>query len=168
MKGAKRGGLLAALLVALVPALTDAQAVEMGSNAEPLWTRECAKASSGSDACFVQQFVVALPQKTVLLRVMFSYLGKENRPHMQLTVPLGVVLPAGLKLAIDGQPSITIPLQVCHSGGCESTADIDAQALDQFRKGKIASVRYQTTEGEQDDLPVKLDGLAATLKAVAP
>ena len=138
------------------------------SPAGPLWTRQCVKSPEGKDACFLQQFVIAMPQKAALLKVVFSYLGPKGGPRLELTAPLGILLQPGLTLTIDGHPPLTLPLAFCQAGGCQAVVDMDEPALTQFRGGKTASVRYVTEDRKTVDLPLQLDGLAAGLKTIAP
>jgi len=136
--------------------------------AGPVWSRQCVKSPQGTDVCFLQQFVIAMPQKKALLKAVFSYLGPKGAPRLELTAPLGIMLQPGLTLAIDGHAPFTVPLALCQTGGCETVIDLDQQALNQFRYGKVAVVRYVTEDRKALDLPLRLDGLADALKSISP
>lgn len=134
-----------------------------------LWSRECVKSADGKhEACFVHQFVAEMPQKAVLLEILFGYIGPDQRPRMVLTVPLGVLLPPGLRLTLDGGKPLAIPLETCTRDGCRAIVDLDDGALAKFRDGKQLVVRYVVGGGKAIELPVKLEGLNAALKTVAP
>ena len=136
---------------------------------EAPWSRQCVKSPDGAkEACFVQQFITAMPQNVVLLKVVFGYLGPDGKPRVIVTAPLGVLLQAGLTMTINGQSPMSVPFEDCKNGGCRVVIDMDNQALDQFRNGKKLTVTYLTEERKAMDLPVRLDGLAAALKTVAP
>jgi invasion protein IalB len=139
-----------------------------GAAAESPWSRQCVKSPEGKDACFLQQFVIAMPQKTALLKAVFSYLGPNGGPRLELTAPLGILLQPGLSLTIDKRDPLTLPLTFCQTGGCQAVIDLDQEALDQFRRGQTATVRYVTLERKAMDLPLKLSGLTAALKTIAP
>jgi invasion protein IalB len=145
-----------------------ANAADVATNA-PLWARQCSKGPDGEiDICVVQQFVNAMPQNKPLLLAQFSYLGPQNKPRLFLVTPLGARLPAGLTLSVDGHKPITAPFEICDNGGCRSIIDMDTPALDQFRNGKVLTVRYAFGEHPPLDLPIKLDGLTKALKTIAP
>jgi invasion protein IalB len=146
---------------AAAPAVTTAPAAEQS----PVWSKQCVASPDGQkQACFVQQFVLAAPQNTVLLKVMFSYLGPQNKPRLILETPEGVLLQAGLVLTIDTRKPLNVPLQACQAGACRAVIDMDGQALDQFTKGNVLNVRYVTADHKAVDLPVKLETLTAALK----
>ncbi|MFD2232669.1 invasion associated locus B family protein [Phaeospirillum tilakii] len=135
----------------------------------PVWGQHCGKdGDSAKEACVLQQFVTAQPQNTPLLVVQFGFNGPENRPRLILSAPLGVMLTAGITLAIDGHKAVTAPFQICNNGGCLSVLDMDVAALDQFRQGKVLTVRYFAAEQKPIDLPVRLDGLDGALAKLAP
>ncbi len=144
------------------------EAAKDAANAGPLWSKQCVKSPDGAkEACFVQQLVYAMPQRTILLKSQFGYLGPDGKPRLILTAPLGILLPPGLVLAVDQAKPLAVPLESCEAGGCRSVIDMDAPALDSFRNGKQMTVRFVTQDRKVVDLPVKLDGLAAALKSLA-
>lgn len=155
---------LAGPMLGLVPALAADQPAP-----QALWGKQCAKDPNGKDICVVQQFISGQPGNTQLLLAQFGYIGPQNKPRLILSAPLGVVLPAGVTLGIDGAKPITVPFETCNPGGCLSIIDMDDAALTQFRKGKELTVHYVVAGAQKpQDLPVKLDGLDAALKSVAP
>ncbi len=146
----------------LPPADKAAPPAEKGT---PAWSKQCVASPDGQkQACFVQQFVIAAPQNTVLLKVMFGYLGPDNKPRMIIEAPEGILIQSGLVLTVDTRQPMMVPLQACQPGACRAVVDMDDQALDQFRKGSVLSVRYLTGDHKAVDLPVKLDSLATALK----
>jgi invasion protein IalB len=157
-------GCLAALSVLTILAVRSAMAAE--AEPEPIWSRQCVKSPEGKDACFLQQFVIAMPQKAALLKAVFSYLGPKGGPRLELTTPLGILLQPGLTLSVDGRPPLSLPLAFCQTGGCQTVIDLDDAALTQFRHGRVAVVRYVNTDRKTVDLPLQLDGLDAALKTI--
>jgi invasion protein IalB len=166
--GTKRCLTASLLLILATVGGTRTGVAAKSPSSDPLWTRQCVKSPEGKQVCFLQQFVVAMPQKTALLKAVFSYLGPKGGPRLELTAPLGIILQPGLKLTIDDRAPLSLPLTICKAGGCQSVIDLDEAALDQFRAGKTATVRYVTEDGKALDLPLKLEGLAEALKTIAP
>lgn len=134
----------------------------------PLWSKQCVKDPAGKDICFVQQFAVAMPQNAVMLNVAVGYLGAQGKPRMILTAPLGILLMPGLQVTIDSEKPISLPFDSCQTSGCRAAFEMDKQSFDQFRNGKVLTVRYAMMDRKAVDIPIKLDGLAAALKSVSP
>ena len=129
---------------------------------DPPWAKTCPK----DGPCFVEQMAVAMPQKALVLRVRFDLQGDKGQARMVVTAPLGVVLPAGLQLAVDSSKAIALPFDRCVPAGCVAFAVLDTIAREQFEKGKILNVRYVTDKSPLN-IPMHLDGLAAALKTLA-
>ena len=125
------------------------------------WAKTCPKDSP----CYVEQVAVSMPQKAMMLQVRFDLQGDKGQVRMLVTAPLGIVLPAGIQLAVDGGKAIGLPFDRCTQTGCVAFAVLDAIAREQFEKGKILNVRY-VADKVPLDFPMHLDGLAAALKAL--
>ncbi len=159
------GALVCALLF-LPPVAPSATAAE-----NPLWGKQCSKQADGKpDTCALQQFVIAQPGNRQLLLTQLGYNGPEAKPRLLLVAPLGILLTKGISFGIDDKKPLTVPFETCNSSGCLSIIDMDEAALDQFRKGNVLKVRYYLMGDEEKplDLPIKLDGLSAALKSIAP
>lgn len=155
------GLLLLALLLGVAPAGRAAD------KPEPLWHKRCAPSADGAPACTVEQFAVAMPQHVVLLHVRFSLVAKGDQARMVVTAPLGVLLPPGLTLSIDGGQAIALPFERCTGQGCEATAMLDESALAKFAGGKTLTVRYAVSETRSEDIPIRLQGFSDALKSLS-
>jgi len=158
----------AVFILTFVLTIWGGSALAAGPAQGELWGKQCEKSPDGkTELCSVRQFVMAQPGNRMLLLVLFNYGGAEGKPRLILDAPLGIDLPPGLTLTIDGNKPIALPFMLCDNGGCRSVIDMDAPALDQFRNGKAMVIRY-VAGGRPVDLPVKLEGLSASLKSIAP
>jgi invasion protein IalB len=133
----------------------------------PLWHKSCGKGADGQQSCVVEQFAIAMPQKTVLLHISFSTAGSPDQARMMLTAPLGVLLAPGLTLSVDGSKPIVLPFERCTGQGCEASAALDKSALDEFSRGKTLMVRYAVSETKSADVPIRLQGFAVAFKSLS-
>jgi invasion protein IalB len=154
----------AALVALLLGAPHLARAAE---SAEPLWHKSCSKDVDGRPSCVVEQFAVAMPQKTVMLHIRFAAAANPDQTRMMLTTPLGVLLQPGLTLSVDGSKPIALPFERCSGQGCEASAVLDKGALAKFVGGKALVVRYAVSDKAGTDVPMRLEGLEDALKSLA-
>jgi len=154
----------AVIIAALIVPPHSGQAADA---VEPLWHKSCGQDADGRLFCAVEQFAVAMPQKTVLLHISFSMAAAPNEARMIVTAPLGVLLASGLTLSIDGAKPIALPFERCTEQGCEAAAALDQSALAQFSRGKTLTVRYAVSDAKAADVPIRLQGFTDALKSLA-
>lgn len=140
---------------------------EAADSSTQLWNKVCGKDAGGGQICAVEQFAMVMPQKMVVLRAAFFRTNKPDQMKLNLTAPLGILLPPGLSLSVDGSQPITLPFERCSQGGCDASAVLDKTALAKFEKGKLLAVRYTPTEKGAVEFPIKLDGLSGALKLLS-
>ena len=156
------GVFAATVLLAALPFMTQAKDTDA-----PLWNKSCGKDAGGKEVCVVEQFAIAMPQKAVMLHVVFAPSDKADQTRMALTAPLGVLLAPGVSLSVDGSKPIPLPFERCDRQGCLVQAVLDKTALEKFTKGKVLTVRYAPSEKGPLDIPIRLDGLADALKSLS-
>lgn len=131
-----------------------------------LWAKNCVKNPAGGDICFVEQFAIANPQRTVLLHIRVGYLGAEGKPRIVIVTPLGVHLPPGVSLSLDDKEPLLLPYDSCQPSGCLVIADLNQEALHRFTTGTTLTVRYIGSDKGKLDIPIQLKGLGEALKGV--
>ena len=155
----------AVVAIAVLLGLTHAAPAKESDT--PLWNKTCGKDTSGQEICVVEQFAVAMPQKAVVLRIRFAPVENREQMRMMVTAPLGIRLPPGLTLNVDGGQATGLPFERCSGEGCDAVAVLDKSALEMFTHGKTLSVRYVVSEQAGVDIPIKLDGMAAALHSLS-
>jgi len=79
---------------------------------------------------------------------------------MRIQAPLGILLPTGVGLEIDGQNFGNVWFIKCFADGCWADADIDAKLLEALKKGKQAIFKVFPTPEEGVGIPVDLSGFS--------
>ncbi len=130
----------------------------------PLWQKVCDQKAEGKP-CWIEQFAIAMPGKTIVLHVRFDRRGGD-RTRMVVSAPLGVLLPPGLKIVLDGGAPLTLPFERCAAQGCDAVAVLDQSALDKFVKGKTLIMYYDVSDKASTNIPIRLEGLADALKSL--
>jgi invasion protein IalB len=90
--------------------------------------------------------------------------GKQNGKDvtmMRILAPIGVYLPLGVALEIDGNAVGRIPFMRCRPQICEAFGEAGTQTLDKFRKGSAANFIIYEAPGVGMPIKVSLDGFAA-------
>lgn len=158
---------IAAAITPAMAATKGSSPTTAGRNDDPLWTKACQKNQAGEDVCYVEQFVIAQPQNVVMLHVQIGFTGDKGRPRLVLITPLGVWLPAGVTLILDGNEPVALPFNTCDASACIAAINLDPDVLNRFAGGTTLTVRYNQGSANPIDIPVRMAKLSAALKTVS-
>lgn len=147
---------LAALLV-LLAGYGSAGAELRSSHGD--WQIRCeTPPGARSEQCVLRQFVTADDRPEVGLVVNAFKLADGQGSLLSVTAPLGVLLPTGLGLYIDGDEIGRVDFMRCLPSGCIADADLDGELVSRLSEGEEALfVIFQTPE-EGIGIPISLAG----------
>ena len=131
------------------------------------WQVNCGKPpGKKEEKCALVQSVTADDRPNVGLTVMFLKTVNGDRQLLRIVAPLGVLLPAGLGLKIDGKDIGQAPFIKCGKIGCISEVVVKDELMKKMISGKTAIfIIFQTPEAGIG-IPIDLGGFSAGLKAV--
>lgn len=109
----------------------------------------------------MEQRVVMSNSGQLLAAVTVRMPADSQTPVLMIRTPFGLHLPAGLKLAVDDQPVVTLPLQTCDASGCYAGDVITPELLAALKQGTTLSVTFQDTAQRDIAVPVSLNGFSA-------
>lgn len=131
------------------------------------WQVVCKPAPPGAKAeiCALVQSVTAEDRANVGLTVYFQKFQNGSRV-LRVFAPLGVLLPPGLGLKVDGQDIGNAPFLRCHSFACYAQVVVEDQLVDRLSKGKTAVFIIFQTEEAGIGIPISLAGFGEALAAL--
>lgn len=137
----------------------ESAAAEEENTQGPPWDTSCSQASREAEPnCEMSQIVIVPESRQVLLRVEISVPGDRSRTRMVLQLPHGLYLPAGIRLAIDGEEWQETQIQTCDGNGCYAGVEIDEDAVARLQAGAQLTVVFQSLAREDVTVPVDLNG----------
>lgn len=153
--------LVAVLGLGLTAASPQATAQGMIRDAYGDWQKRCeTPAGAEAEQCAIVQNVAAEDRPNVTLLVIVLRTADDRSTLLRVVAPLGVLLPAGLGLLIDGQDVGRAGFVRCLVTGCVAEVVMDDGLLGQMREGEEATfIVFQTPE-EGIGIPVSLAGFA--------
>lgn len=163
--------LLAAAFASLVlPAVAQAQQNSGAGTVRSThgaWSIVCdTPAGATSEQCAMMQNVVAEDRPEMGLSVVVLRTADNKARILRVLAPLGVLLPNGLGLNIDGKDIGRAYFARCFQDGCYAEVILDDTLLDTFRNGKAATfIVFQTPE-EGIGIPVDLNGFGDGFSAL--
>lgn len=125
------------------------------------WQMSCDTPPGASfEQCAMIQNVTAEDQPNVGLSVIVLRTADRQARLLRVLAPLGVLLPNGLGLNIDGTDIGRVAFVRCLPNGCVAEVVLDDALLDQLSKGQTAIFVVFKTPEEGIGIPVSLNGFA--------
>jgi len=157
-------GLLAAGLVLCGPAAAQQGTVRSTHGS---WSVICdTPGGAAAEQCALMQNVVAEDRPEVGLSVVVLRTADNRAEILRVLAPLGVLLPNGLGLNVDGKDIGRAYFVRCFQDGCYAEVILEQPLLDTLRTGTAATfIVFQTPE-EGIGIPVDLSGFSAGFDAL--
>jgi invasion protein IalB len=155
-------GALAALAIAATSTSALSQAPQQPGTVKSnhgAWSIVCDRpAGAASEQCALMQNVIAEDRPEVGLSVVVLKTADRKAKILRVLAPLGVLLPNGLGLNVDGKDIGRAYFVRCFSDGCYAEVVLEDELLKTFRSGATATfIVFQTPE-EGIGIPVDLKG----------
>jgi invasion protein IalB len=131
------------------------------------WQVVCKPPPPGSKnkVCALVQSVTAQDRNNVGLTVYFQKFTNGTRV-LRVFAPLGILLPPGLGLKIDGKDVGNAPFLRCHTFACYAQVVVKEDLAKRLSSGKTAIFVIFQTEEAGIGIPISLAGFAKGLAAL--
>jgi len=131
------------------------------------WKLKCAQiAGAKQDKCALVQDLTLEDKRNMFLTVLFMRAFDSDKKILRIVAPLGVVLPAGLGLRVDGADIGNVKFLKCWKFGCLAEVNVSDELLTKFSSGKTASFIVFPTPEAGVGFPAPLAGFAEGIKGL--
>jgi invasion protein IalB len=131
------------------------------------WKLKCAQiAGAKQDKCALVQDLKLEDRPNMFLTVLFMRSFDTDKKILRIVAPLGVVLPAGLGLRVDGTDVGNVKFLKCWKFGCLAEVIVDDTLVSKFTSGQTASFIVFPTPDSGIGFPAPLAGFSEGLKSL--
>ena len=106
------------------------------------------------------------PKASLTLVLVKQVQGGKSSINMRVIAPIGVFLPTGVALEIDGNAVGRVPFTRCMPQVCMAFAEASADTLSKLKKGKLANFIIYEAPGIGLPMKLSLSGFSASLAAL--
>ena len=106
------------------------------------------------------------PKATLTLVMVKQVQGDKSLINMRVIAPIGVFLPTGVALEIDGNAVGRVPFTRCMPQVCMAFAEATPDTLAKLKKGKQANFIIYEAPGVGLPMKLSLEGFSASLAAL--
>ncbi|WP_420394091.1 invasion associated locus B family protein [Acuticoccus sp.] len=131
------------------------------------WQIRCDRdVGAPGEQCALIQNVQAQDRANVSLSVLFLRTADQQVQILRVLAPLGVLLPPGLGLSIDGNEVGLAGFVRCLTSGCVAEVQLDDGLIQRFQAGETATFSIFQTPEEGIGIPISLDGFGEGFAAL--
>lgn len=128
------------------------------------WLLTCTnEATDGELACTMTQTVLASETRQRVISATIFREPTSKVLRLQLGLPHGLDLPAGLGLSIDAEAPLAVPIKTADQNGSYALVDIDDGLLARMKAGQILNVAITSADGQPVTLQLSLAGFSASV-----
>lgn len=165
MVWANRLGVLGVAAAALAASPVYAQGTVRAEYGD--WQMSCdTPPGASSEQCAIIQNVLAEDQPNVGLSVIVLRTADREARLLRVLAPLGVLLPNGLGLNVDGTDMGRVAFVRCLPNGCIAEVELDDEIIEVLSGGESAIFVVFKTPEEGVGIPVSLEGFAEGFAAL--
>lgn len=106
------------------------------------------------------------PQIGLTLYISRTKQGDKMQTQMRVMAPIGVFLPTGVGLEIDGVAVSRVPFSNCLPQICLARAEASPETLDKLKKGNVANFIIWEGPGAGMPMKISLKGFGKALEAL--
>lgn len=156
------------ILSTAIIASPAASALEDGQKFKD-WTARCETVKGAEqETCYIFQRLVSKKdeQYVQVLHVLVGYVTADNKPGMFATVPLGVSLPQGVQMSVDGGDAVRFGYNQCSRQGCLGALALSDELIARMKAGKQALITFYSGAQQPLSLSISLQGFTAGFNAL--
>lgn len=126
------------------------------------WILACAEGSDGKKSCAISQ-TLSNTQTRQLIGSLSIGKDKVGKVIVNLQTPLGFAVNEGIKLVIDTQPGIALPVRTCLANGCLGILELDQDLLAKLQKATQLSMTIQSLQATPVAVKFSAKGLGKAI-----
>ena len=135
------------------------------------WFKECEMVTDEKgeqiEICQISQTLIDKESDQPMMKIAVGYVPDKDQPVAVITLPLGIFLPPGIELQIDGKGKVgRLPINTCLPSGCQAGVQLDEDFVSRMKQGNQMTVTFGNPQGKGVAAPVSLKGFTAGLASV--
>ena len=155
------GLVLIGALAAIALAAASQEAADPAKKADQhsAWASRCTSNSRGQPLeCVLEQRAIARGTRRVIAIITIRLPSETRKPVTMIQLPVGLFLPAGVNVDVDGDMAQNFPFQTCNATTCFVGFPLSDQLLKRMHNGGKFNVTFQYLNKKPVTLPMSLEG----------
>ncbi len=133
----------------------------------PGWVSHCTGKSLNRD-CNIEHTISLGKNGQRLISVIVRVSPGASQPGLMLHLPVGLYLPAGVTIQLEGQEPEQFKVQTCDVQGCYAGTAVSPFMLSALNSGRHLTVAFQNMSRTRIKVPVPLKGFKRAYGEIQP
>jgi invasion protein IalB len=133
------------------------------------WILRCGRSEQGPEVCEMQQEQTDDDGQPIMAVAVGTVPGTSDL-GLLVMLPLGILLPPGVTLLVDGGAETPLEVKLCERRGCRIEKLVEPELLNRLKAGRQATVVFQALDPQgrpqRLGVPISLLGFTAALTAL--
>jgi invasion protein IalB len=148
-----------------VPTVTGNAATQQQSQAN--WASRCvASARQAPLECSIEQRLLMANTQQLIAAVTVRIPNDSGQPLLVVQTPLGILLPGGVSIDIDGANRTSLELQTCDNNGCYASVPMSDELLAGMTRGEKFNIGLQNLSKQPVTVSGTLVGFTAAFQRI--
>ena len=131
------------------------------------WASRCiAPARQVPLECSIEQRLIMQNTQQLIASVTIRVPAETGSPVMMLQAPLGLFLPGGITLDVDGASGETLELQTCDNNGCYAGGPLSENLLAAMTRGQSLNIKFQNLNKQTITVTATLVGFTVAFQRI--
>ena len=150
------------LLLNLVLTIPTAKSAELIQD----WVKVCENRGAFAGRCYVSRTLNLKKTGKKLFQIAAGYPLDGEYPLILVTAPLGIYLPPGVRMQVDGTETYRAVIAYCNIDGCHAYYRLTKRTLNLFQRGRWLNVSFVDGTRKEHLFQVSLNGFTTALQQV--
>lgn len=128
------------------------------------WRFDCAAVTEQSSQCRLTQTMVTAEARKAIAQLILAP-GTDSGLVLSTLLPLGLSIPAGVRVSIDEGDDIPMVIERCVRAGCIAGHQLSDSEIAALRSGTSITINFDAGKGRMLALTGSLNGISAGLDA---
>jgi invasion protein IalB len=129
------------------------------------WSVQCAEFGKDVRRCQISGSVLSADGKQVILVISLAPTADAKATAMQMAVPLGIALKAGVKIAVADAYETSLPISRCTPQGCLVEGPVEQAFINAMKAKAQATITVTTPDGKAVPITLPLTGFSDAFAA---
>lgn len=130
------------------------------------WVTQCDESGEFAGRCFIRQSLTLKDTGRMLFDIAAGYPMGGEYPLLLLSAPLGMYLPGGIILEVDGTGSYRATVAYCNTDGCHAYYRMTPELYRLFRQGRWLNIAFLDGTRRANRFQVSLNGFSDGIDSV--